>query len=146
MLYRELCGPTAGVHAGESSQGFLIRHDVDPNDIADPRQLPYYVLLVGSPDRLAFPLQYQLGVPRAVGRLHFDTPGQYARYAENVLAAETAPAPANTARRVHVFAARNPGDLPTALSASRLAHPLAQGLEATAGVTSASARPQPSGA
>jgi hypothetical protein len=135
-LYRELCGPTEGVHAGESSQDFLVRHNVDPNDIADPRQLPYYVLLVGSPDRLAFPLQYQLGVPRAVGRLHFDTPDQYARYAENVVTAETAPAPASTARRLHVFATRNPGDLPTALSSSRLAQPLAQELEGTAEVTS----------
>jgi hypothetical protein len=135
-LYRELCGPAEGVHVGESSQDFLIRHNVDPNDIADPRQLPYYVLLVGSPDRLTFPLQYQLGVPRAVGRLHFDIPDQYARYAENVVTAETAPAPASTARRLHVFATRNPGDLPTALSSSRLARPLAQELEGTAGVTS----------
>jgi len=135
-LYRELCGPAAGVHVGESSQSFLLRHEVDPNDIADPEQLPYYVLLVGSPDRAAFSLQYQLGVQRAVGRLHFDTPAQYAHYAENVVAAETALAPAGMPRRVHVFAARNPGDLPTALSASRLAYPLAQGLEASAGVTS----------
>src|SRR5215469_13342461 len=35
-LYRELCGPAAGVHAGESSQDFLVRHDVDPHDVADP--------------------------------------------------------------------------------------------------------------
>jgi len=135
-LYRELCGPAEGVHAGESSQDFLIRHDVDPNDITDPRQLPYYVLLVGNPDRLAFPFQYQLGVPRAVGRLHFDSPDHYARYAENVVAAETAPARASAVRRLHVFAARNPGDLPTALSSSRLAQPLAQELEGKAGVTS----------
>jgi hypothetical protein len=135
-LYRELCGPADGVHAGERSQDFLIRHSIDPNDIADPRQLPYYVLLVGSPDQLDFPFQYQLGVPRAVGRLHFDTPDQYARYATNVLMAEAAAETAPPARRVHVFAARNPGDLPTALSSSRLAQPLAQDLEATAEVTS----------
>jgi Peptidase family C25 len=135
-LYRELCGLVAGVHAGESSQDFLVRHDVDPHDVADPRQLPYYVLLVGSPDRLSFSMQYQLGVQRAVGRLHFDTPDQYARYAENVLAAETGPDPGDTARRMHVFAARNPGDLPTALSASRLAYPLTQDPDVPAAVTS----------
>ncbi len=135
-LYRELAGPTAGVHMGESSQDFLIRHNVDPNDVADPRQLPYYVLLVGSPERLSFPFQYQLGVQRAVGRLHFDTAEQYARYAENVVAAEAPHAPGPGAQRVHVFAARNPGDLATALSASRLAYPLAQDLAATAAVTS----------
>ena len=134
-FYRELCGPTEGVHAGESSQDFLIRHNVDPNDIADPRQLPYYVLLVGDPERLAFSFQYQLGVPRAVGRLHFESPDQYARYAENVVAAETATAPASPARSLHIFATRNPGDLPTALSASRLAQPLASELDGTATVT-----------
>lgn len=135
-LYRELAGPTAGVHKGESSQDFLIRHNVDPNDVADPRQLPYYVLLVGSPERLSFPFQYQLGVQRAVGRLHFDTPAQYARYAENVAVMEAPRAPGPGSQRVHVFAARNPGDLATALSASRLAYPLAQDLAATAAVTS----------
>ena len=135
-LYCELTGPTAGVRAGESSQDFLIRHDVDPRDVADPRQLPYYVLLVGGPERVSFPFQYQLGVQRAVGRLHFDTPAQYARYAENVVAAEVSCVPDAEPQRAHIFAARNPGDLPTALSASRLAYPLAQDLAATAAVTS----------
>lgn len=135
-LYRELAGQAAGVHAGENSQDFLIRHDVDPNDVADPRQLPYYVLLVGGPERLSFPLQYQLGVQRAVGRLHFDTPEQYARYAENVVTAEASLGSGPEAQRVHIFAARNAGDLPTALSSSRLADPLARYLAATATVTS----------
>jgi hypothetical protein len=134
-LYRELSGPAEGVHPRDTSQDFLIRHDVDPNDVADPRQLPYYVLLVGDPARLTFPFQYQLGVQRAVGRLYFDSPDQYARYAENVITAETATGSASPARGLHIFATRNPGDLPTALSASRLAQPLARELEGTATVT-----------
>jgi hypothetical protein len=137
-LYRELWGPAEGVRAGDNSQDYLIRHNVDPNDVADPRQLPYYVLLLGSPSRVPFSLQYQLGVQRAVGRLHFDTPEEYARYAENVVAAETAspPSPASAPPRVHVFATRNPGDLPTAMSSSRLALPLAHDLAGAADVGS----------
>jgi hypothetical protein len=131
-LYRELSGPAAGVHAGEDSQGFLIRHGIAPNDIADPAELPYYVLLVGSPERLPFSLQYQLGLQRAVGRLHFETLAAYARYAENVVTAETSGRPGPAAPRAHVFATRNPGDRPTALSASRLADPLVQDLRQTA--------------
>jgi hypothetical protein len=131
-LFRELCGPEDGVHAGEDSKDFLLRHSVDPNDVADPHQLPYYVLLVGDPDRLPFSVQYQLGVQRAVGRIHFDTPAEYACYAANVVAAETSPPPGRGASRVHIFATRNPGDFPTALSASRLAAPLVEDLERAA--------------
>jgi hypothetical protein len=131
-LYRELSGPADGVHVGEDSQDFLIRHGVAPNDVADPRQLPYYVLLVGGPDHVPFSLQYQLGLQRAVGRLHFDTAAEYARYAENVVTAETSPPPIPSTPRVHVFATRNPGDFPTALSSSRLADPLVQDLKETA--------------
>jgi hypothetical protein len=133
--YRELYGPEDGVHAGESSADFLIRHGVDPHDVTDPDQLPYYVLLVGGPEHLDFSFQYQLGVQHAVGRVHFDTPAEYGRYAANVVAAETAVSPIAGDRRVHVFATRNPGDLATALSASRLATPLVQDLQGMAGVT-----------
>ena len=125
-LYRELVGPTDGVHTGEDKQDFLIRHKVAAMDVVDPRQLPYYVLLVGSPDRVSFPLQYQLDVQYAVGRIHFDTPGEYARYAQTIVDAEkNTPA----GRRAHVFATRNPGDFSTALSASRLAQPLVEDLQ-----------------
>lgn len=135
-LYRELWGPEDGIRANDDSQDFLIRHGVDANDVADPEQLPYYVLLVGGPDRIGFSFQYQLGVQRAVGRLHFDTPAEYARYAANVVAAESSPPPVTGDSRVHVFATRNPGDLPTALSASRLAVPLVQDLNGKTSVTS----------
>jgi hypothetical protein len=125
-LYRELVGPTDGVHTGEDKQDFLIRHKVAAMDVVDPRKLPYYVLLVGSPDRVPFPLQYQLDVQYAVGRIHFDTPEEYARYAQTVVEAEkNTPA----GRRAHVFATRNPGDFSTALSASRLAQPLVEDLQ-----------------
>jgi hypothetical protein len=134
-LYRELWGPENGVRASDDSQAFLIRHGVDANDVADPEQLPYYVLLVGGPDRIGFSFQSQLGVQRAVGRLHFDTPAEYGRYAANVVAAETSPPPVSSASRVHVFATRNPGDLPTALSASRLAAPLVQEMKGKSRVT-----------
>jgi hypothetical protein len=135
-LYVELWGPASGVHANEDSQAFLIRHGVDANDVADPDQLPYYVLLVGGPDEISFSFQSQLGVQRAVGRVHFDTPAEYAFYAANVVAGESSPLPVSGASKVHVFATRNPGDLPTALSASRLAAPLVQDLTGQAGVTS----------
>lgn len=57
--------------------------------------LPYYLLLVGGPDRLPFEFQYELDLHRATGRLDVsDTPGGSfswegcRRYAEKVVAYE----------------------------------------------------------
>jgi hypothetical protein len=118
------------VHPGESKDAFLRRYDMTPGP-ADPRRVPYYLLIVGGPTQIPFAFQYQLDVAYGVGRVHFDSPDDYARYAATVAAAErpagaAAERPAGAGPEpVHVFAVRNPGDTPTALSAARLAQPLA---------------------
>ncbi|WP_371679698.1 hypothetical protein [Streptomyces sp. NBC_01276] len=120
-LYRELT-----VKAGETDEEFRSRHHLAPGPV-DPRSMPYYLLLVGSPEQIPFSFQYQLDVSYAVGRVHFDTATEYASYAASVIAAESGSdigAPTREGPRVHLFATRNPGDRPTALSASRLVTPL----------------------
>jgi hypothetical protein len=131
--YRELAGPD-GLRSGESKQDFTRRHGSGPGPV-DPDVLPYYLLLVGGPEEIPFGVQYQLGVQHAVGRIAFDELSAYRRYAENVLAAETAagPGPGSEPLRMSVFAPRNEGDLATALSAEQLARPLAEALAAEPG-------------
>jgi hypothetical protein len=121
--FRVFDGPAA-YRAGETALQFLARKEVGPvgpGPVA-PDKVPMYLLLVGGPEEIPFPVQYQLDVEYAVGRLHFDTPAEYARYAAAVVAAETKPA---RPRRVVMTGTRHPEDTATEQSADLLVAPLA---------------------
>jgi hypothetical protein len=58
---------------GEGRAAWLARHDVSAGTV-EPCKVPFYLLLVGSPDRIPFLFGHLLAVEYAVGRLGFDTP------------------------------------------------------------------------
>ncbi len=87
--------------------------------------IPYFLLLIGSPESIAFEFQYTLDIFWAVGRLSFPTSDEYARYAESVVAYETAPV-VKTSRQVALFATAHDFDRATQLFMSKVAEPLVE--------------------
>ena len=113
---------------GEPAHKFLSRHGTPMGDV-EPTQVPYYLLLVGGPDKIPFDIQHTLSLFHAVGRLCFDTPEEYTRYAESIVAYEKGASVPNH-RQVSWWSPKHLGDRSTQLSTDQLVIPLTRGAPA----------------
>ncbi len=112
---------------GERKDKFCERLNVGQG-AADPTEMPFYVMLVGTPNDISYRFQYQLDVMRGVGRLDFgDNIQAYADYAQNVVAAESGQV--TRSRSAAFFGTANPSDKATRLSARYLVQPLYENLQ-----------------
>ncbi len=114
--------------SGETASQFVRRHGAKVGATADPDRVPYYLLIVGSPEEISFQFQSELDVSYAVGRLHFDNAGDYEIYASSVVDAETGRRRPRLSRQVTFFGVRNEGDTPTQQTADELVAPLTKTL------------------
>lgn len=119
-LYKEL-----EYRPGEGREPWLARYGAQGSDV-EPSRVPYYLLLVGHPDTIPFEFQYELDVDYAVGRLCFDDPSDYAKYAAAVVDYEEG-ASVPVAKEVVYWGTRHAADLATQMSSDYLVTPLAEG-------------------
>ncbi len=120
-LFRIYTGGAA-YRFGERKDQYFARLGVSPG-LVDPQEMPFYLMLVGTPDQIPYSFQYQLDVMRGVGRLDFGEDIEaYHAYALQVVAAETGAI--TLPRRATFFAPVNPGDRATELSGNYLVKPL----------------------
>ena len=120
---------TLTYHTNEQFKEWLGRHGLAPGS-KDPAKIPYYLLLVGSPERIPFGFGHLLDIDYSVGRLDFDRPEDYAAYVATVITYENANSLLN-GREAVFFATRHPFDPATHLSADELVKPLADGSPAS---------------
>ena len=96
-------------------------------NVVDPTQgVPYYLLIVGSAADIPFEFQYDLDTYFAVGRIAFESPQEYAQYAQNLVNFEKS---AGQQKTIAIFNTRNDGDRATALLHDQMAMKLALGGE-----------------
>ena len=104
---------------------WLKDHNIPPGSV-DPTKVPYYLMIVGSPESISFEFQFMIDVEYAVGRLDLDTVDDYKQYARSVVAHETGQTAAS--RKELVFwGPAHFGDKATQLSANHLLKPLVEG-------------------
>lgn len=110
---------------------FLAKNDVAAG-IGEVEKVPYYLLIIGSPDKIPFRFQYELGSEYAVGRLDFLDAGGYRTYIEQLIDYETSQQ-VPTKKEAVFWGTANEEDSATALSSSLLVQPLHDGLDAKPG-------------
>jgi hypothetical protein len=123
--------PSMLFRPNETKNSYLGRHQMGLGPV-DPRKLPYYLLMVGSPAKIPFRFQCLMDVQFAVGRLHFDGTEQQMldsleRYARAVVAVERQREEPQSVPKLTAafFGVRNNLDVATALSCADLVSPLA---------------------
>jgi hypothetical protein len=107
----------SGVLPSQSAASWAQQRGVSLTAPVDPYQggVPYYLLIVGPPERIPFEFQALLKMEWAVGRLCFDDIADYGRYAQAVVQYESKSFSPVQKKNTAVWVTRNYGDLATAM-------------------------------
>lgn len=109
---------------GEGAREWLVKNKADFATV-EPTCMPYYILLVGSPEKISFRFGHLLSAGYAVGRLFFDKVDDYKAYVKSVIDYETAAGkPAPTSKDIVFWGPRQVNDGATRLSSEFLVKPM----------------------
>jgi Peptidase family C25 len=112
-----------GVRSGmQTAPDWLDRFGLGLGPVDPSLGIPYYLLLVGSPQQISFDFQAVLDTQWAVGRVHFETPAEYEAWARAVVAYETAPTVAHR-KRAAIWMPRHDGDAATTMLLKQVGEP-----------------------
>lgn len=121
----------SGFLRGDTAHTWLARQGVRL-DVVDPELgVPFFMLIVASPEEIPFEFQYTLDLYWAVGRLWFSTADEFRQYADSVVLYETMREPP-TSRQAAVFATCHEGDGATNMFSEQVALPIVNGSGPTA--------------
>lgn len=120
------------IYKGEKFIDWLAGNNVAPGSVK-PDKVPFYLLVVGDPERIPFEFTQLLDIEYAVGRLHLDSAADYALYAQSVIDYETSSGATNNKEAIF-FGTKHINDAATQLSCQSLVTPLADGLDGAPGV------------
>ncbi|MDQ2899143.1 MAG: hypothetical protein M3Y07_04995, partial [Acidobacteriota bacterium] len=90
--------------AGQSAADWLLAHKTSLNVVDPSMGVPFYILIVASPDDISFEFQYELDLYWAVGRLWLRDEADYECYAHSVVDYENPQNQVPTARKLVTFA------------------------------------------
>jgi hypothetical protein len=114
-LFKIFSGNT-GVQPGQAGASWAQQRGVSLTAPVNPYQgVPYYLLIVSSPERISFEFQALLKMQWAVGRLFFEDVADYGRYAQAVVQYESKSFTPAQSRNAAVWVPRIAGDLATAM-------------------------------
>jgi hypothetical protein len=111
-----------GIRPGQSAIDWLGRSGVSLAVVDPSEGVPYYLLLVGSPQQISFELQQVLDTQFAVGRVHFETPAEYESWARAVVAYETG-ATVPHRKQAAMWMPRHDGDAATTMLLKQVGEP-----------------------
>ena len=87
----------------QSAEDWLKGQGTSLNVVVPSKGVPYYVLIVASPEEISFEFQYELDMYWGVGRLWLESAAAFERYAQSVVAYETQPK-VSSSRKIVFFA------------------------------------------
>ena len=122
-LFQLFTGPTLGVSPGLTATSWATSRGVSLTAPVDPFKggVPFYLLLVGSPEDISFQFHALLKMQWAVGRLHFDDVEDYGRYARAVVEYESPSFTPVQRKNAALWLTRNADDDATLMLSSALA-------------------------